>query len=45
MLGSLVSYIDPGNVPSIKLAESLGAAYEKTIDLPGEGIHSVYRYF
>ena len=28
---SLVSYIDPTNMPSIKLAESLGAKYEETI--------------
>lgn len=43
--GSLVSYIDPANVASIKLAKKLGAEYEDTIELLEHGIHCVYRYF
>jgi RimJ/RimL family protein N-acetyltransferase len=43
-LDSLVSYIDPNNTPSIKLAESSGARYEKPIELLNEGTHCVYRY-
>ena len=42
---SLVSYIDPNNLPSIKLAEKLGAKYEETIELVDHGAHCVYRYF
>jgi RimJ/RimL family protein N-acetyltransferase len=42
---SLVSYIDAANIPSIKLAESLGASYEKTIELASHGPHGVYRHF
>lgn len=42
---SLVSYIDPSNVASIKLAEKLGAKYENTIELLEHGAHCVYRYF
>ena len=42
---SLVSYIDPNNLPSIKLAEKLGATYENTINLVEYGSHCVYRYF
>lgn len=42
---SLVSYIDPTNSPSIKLAESIGARYEKTINLLKHGPHCVYRHF
>lgn len=42
---SLVSYIDPSNTPSIKLAESLGAKYEETIELLKHGPHCVYRHF
>ena len=42
---SLVSYIDADNLPSIKLAESLGARYEKTIELDTHGPHGVYRHF
>lgn len=42
---SLVSYIDPRNGPSIKLAESLGAKYEQTIELLKHGPHCVYRHF
>ena len=42
---SLVSYIDPENTPSIRLAESIGARYEKTIELLKHGPHRVYRHF
>ena len=42
---SLVSYIDPSNAPSIKLAESLGASFEQTIELVEHGPHRVYRHF
>lgn len=42
---SLVSYIDPGNRPSIKLVESLGAKYDETIELVEHGPHCVYRHF
>jgi len=42
---SLVSYIDPDNKPSIKLAKKLGAKYEDTIDLLEHGPHCVYRHF
>lgn len=42
---SLVSYIDAQNTPSIKLAEKMGAVYEKTIELAAYGPHGVYRYF
>ena len=42
---SLVSYIDPDNLASIRVAESLGAKYEKTIDLATHGPHRVYRHF
>ena len=42
---SLVSYIDPDNGPSIKLAEALGANYEETITLLEHGPHGVYRHF
>jgi len=38
---SLVSYIDPSNAASIKLAESLGAKYEKTIELLKHGPHCI----
>ncbi len=44
-LKSLVSYIDPSNESSIKLAEHLGARYDKTIDLLDFGKHDVYRYW
>lgn len=43
-LGSLVSYIDPTNEPSKKVALRLGAKYEKEIQLMDFGIHQVYRY-
>jgi RimJ/RimL family protein N-acetyltransferase len=42
---SLVSYIDPRNAPSIRLAERLGAVYEDTIELASHGPHRVYRHF
>lgn len=42
---SLVSYIDPNNLPSIRLAERLGARYEATIELATYGPHRVYRHF
>ena len=42
---SLVSYIDPANAPSIRLAERLGAKYEKTIELLEHGPHGVHRHF
>ena len=41
---TLVSYIDPLNLPSIRVAERLGAVYEDTIALCGFGDHRVYRY-
>ena len=43
-LKTLVSYIDPANEPSIRLAERMGAKYEETIDLIGNGPHCVYRH-
>lgn len=42
---SLVSYIDPANAPSIRLAQRLGASYEHTIELLSYGLHCVYRHF
>ena len=42
---SLVSYIDPRNGPSIRLARRLGAVHESTIELAGHGPHCVYRHF
>ena len=42
---SLVSYIDATNQPSIKLAEKMGAQFEKTIELLEHGPHRVYRHF
>lgn len=41
---TLVSYIDPENIPSRRLAERLGAIYENTIELLNFGPHCVYRY-
>ncbi len=41
---TVVSYIDPTNKPSIRVAERLGGQYEKTIDLLNLGAHRVYRY-
>lgn len=43
--GSLVSYIDPRNESSIRLAKRLGAAYEGTIELASHGPHGIYRHF
>jgi len=43
-LTSLVSYIDPANEPSKKLALRLGAQYDSTIELLNFGKHQVYRY-
>ena len=43
-LPSLVSYIDPANEPSKKLALRLGAQLDGVIDLLGFGDHEVYRY-
>ena len=42
---SLVSYIDPTNAASIRLATRLGAVYEGTIELASYGSHRVYRHF
>jgi len=42
---SLVSYIAPQNQASKNVADSLGAAYESTIELLCHGQHSVYRYY
>ena len=41
---SLVSYIDPDNEPSKRVAERLGARFEKVIELLSHGPHRVYRY-
>ncbi len=41
---SLVSYIDPSNEPSKKLALRLGATFDKVIELLDFGKHEVYRY-
>ncbi|WP_051332418.1 GNAT family N-acetyltransferase [Cucumibacter marinus] len=43
-LDTLVSYIDPANAASKRVAEGLGAHYECTIDLSVHGPHEVYRY-
>lgn len=43
-LNTLVSYIHTDNLPSIRLAEKLGAAEEETIQLLAYGPHHVYRY-
>jgi hypothetical protein len=42
---SLVSYIDPRNAPSIRLAKRLGAAHEGTIELATYGSHCVFRRY
>ena len=42
---SLVSYIHPDNAASIAFARSLGAVYERTLDLATFGPHGVYRHF
>ena len=44
-LDSLVSYIDPTNQPSVKLAQALGATLDKQINLLDFGPHDVYRYW
>ncbi|OJJ14813.1 hypothetical protein BKI52_40350 [marine bacterium AO1-C] len=41
---TLVSYIDPTNEPSQKLAVRLGGVHEKDIQLLEFGLHRVYRY-
>lgn len=41
---SLVSYIDPSNEPSKKLALRLGATFDSVIELLDFGKHEVYRY-
>ena len=43
-LETLVSYIAADNQASIRLAERLGARYEKRIELLNFGPHGVYRY-
>ncbi len=44
-LPSLVSYIDPKNEPSKKLAMGLGAKLDSTLNLLEFGPHEVYRYW
>ena len=41
---TLVSYIDPKNSPSKRLAERIGGVKEKVIELLDYGPHEVYRY-
>lgn len=41
---TLVSYIDPENEPSKKVAERLGARLDGVIELMSFGPHCVYRY-
>ena len=41
---TLVSYIDPDNEPSKRVAERLGARFEEVIELLSHGPHCVYRY-
>lgn len=41
---TLVSYIDPRNEPSKRVAERMGAWHDKTIDLLDLGPHCVYRH-
>ncbi len=41
---SLVSYVDPENDASRRVAERLGAHFEQTIELLSHGAHHVYRY-
>lgn len=41
---SLVSYIHPDNELSKRVAEKLGARFEKVIELLSHGPHCVYRY-
>lgn len=42
---SLVSYINAANMPSITLAEKMGAGCEETIELLEHGPHLIYRHF
>ena len=44
-LPSLVSYIDPANEPSKKLALAIGAQLDGMVDLLDFGPHEVYRYW
>ncbi len=44
-LSSLVSYIDPANMPSKRLAQKIGAKLDGIIELLDFGRHEVYRYF
>ncbi|MEL6360478.1 MAG: GNAT family N-acetyltransferase [Pseudomonadota bacterium] len=41
---TLVSYIDPANEPSKRVAERMGAQFEETIELLSLGPHCVYRH-
>jgi RimJ/RimL family protein N-acetyltransferase len=41
---SLVSYIDPDNEASKRVAERLGASFESVVELLTYGPHCVYRY-
>ncbi len=41
---TLVSYIDPKNAPSIRLASRMGATICETIELGEHGPHGVYRH-
>jgi len=41
---TLVSYIDPRNEPSKRVAERMGAINERTIELIDCGPHCVYRH-
>lgn len=43
-VSTLVSYIDPENEPSKKLAERLGGIHKENIELLDFGLHCVYRY-
>ena len=42
---SLVSYIDPRNEPSMRLARRLGAVQEADIELSSYGTHGVFRHY
>lgn len=43
-LDTLVSYIDPKNAPSKKLAMKIGGQLDGTVELLEFGTHEVYRY-
>lgn len=43
--GTLVSYIDPANEASRKVATRIGGVYERDIQLLDFGRHCVYRYW